>query len=91
MARAGASAIILTDLPRQKALAESAMKKINAEVPGVKLSFMEHDVVKEDQWERVIETTNKVGWFVGLIRPVLTQLRFLITSTSARPDNAIKS
>lgn len=55
-ARAGASAIVLTDLATQKEKADGVAKSI-AEVVGdkTKVVFFEHDVTKEPAWETVME------------------------------------
>lgn len=58
-ARAGASAIILTDLPAQKSKAEALAEQILAEAPGTKVLFYEHDVTKEPEWEKVFEQVHE--------------------------------
>lgn len=60
-ARAACSAILLTDLPQQKQRAKDAIKRINAEVPDCKLSFIGHDVTSEAEWEGAIDAAHKLA------------------------------
>lgn len=44
----------IADLARQGARAEAVVNDVKKEVPSCKVLFMDHDVTKEPEWERVI-------------------------------------
>ncbi|KAI9000147.1 short-chain dehydrogenase/reductase SDR [Hyaloraphidium curvatum] len=69
-ARNGASAIVLTDLVKQKDLAHSVIETLKKEAgSSLKTLFLEHDVRKEPEWIRVMEETHKA---IGPLDVMLT-------------------
>ncbi|KAI9000152.1 short-chain dehydrogenase/reductase SDR [Hyaloraphidium curvatum] len=59
-ARNGASAIVLTDLAKQKDLGHSVIEELKKEVgSSLKTLFLPQDVTKEAEWIKVMEETHK--------------------------------
>ncbi|KAI9033523.1 short-chain dehydrogenase/reductase SDR [Hyaloraphidium curvatum] len=80
-ARAGAH-VAVSDLPHQAELALKVAEKIKGEVEGAKVVVLEHDVAREDEWERVIEEVHKqLGPLDILVHCAA------IAKTKANPEN----
>ncbi|KAI9026688.1 short-chain dehydrogenase/reductase SDR [Hyaloraphidium curvatum] len=83
-ARAGAGAIVLTDLGKQRDLAMSVIEQALNEVgSGLKAAFVEQDVTREAEWVKVVEETHKLAGpmdvlvnsaGIGIIDPVIEDL-----------------
>ncbi|KAI9005542.1 3-oxoacyl-acyl carrier protein reductase [Hyaloraphidium curvatum] len=58
-ARHGAGAVVITDLPRQRAASEAIAAEISKTSPSCKVLVYDQDVTKESEWEKLFSSVGK--------------------------------